>query len=204
MKKLLVACEYSGRVREAFRNKGWNAYSCDLLPSDDNSPYHIQGNCFELFNQQWDMIIAHPPCTFLTVAGNRWMKEEYKDRFPTRTKDREEAIKFFMAIWNVPCNKLAIENPVGIMSSEFRKPDQIIQPYQFGDKVSKATCLWTRNLPKLVPTNIVEPEMITLRSGKRMSKLHYDTVSLPKFERSKQRSLTFQGIANAMAEQWSS
>lgn len=150
----------------------------------------------------WDMIIAHPPCTFLTVAGNKWFKPEYKDRFPYREKQREDAVEFFMSIWKADCEKIAIENPQGIMSSRFRKPDQYIEPYMFGDREKKKTGLWMRGLPRLKPTNIVEPIIIECVSGAREPRWHMETMHLPPKERSRMRSKTFPGIAKAMAEQW--
>jgi hypothetical protein len=192
--KILIACEYSGIVRDAFIAKGHDAMSCDLLPTEREGP-HYQGDIREVLDESWDLMIAHPPCTFLTVSGNKWMKPEFKDRFPTRVQDREEAIKFFMLFANSSIPKVAIENPIGVMSSNYRKPDQIIQPYQYGHPERKATCLWLKNLPNLKPTNIVE-----LPQNKALAqRLHY----LPPSEnRWKERSKTYQGIANAMADQW--
>ena len=153
---------------------------------------------------KWDMIIAHPPCTYLTVTGNRWFNEErYGDKARKRKQDREEAIQFFMAFANADCERIAIENPIGCMSTEFRKPNQIIHPYMFGDAERKATCLWLKGLPELVPTNIVEPRIIKYKNGKGTdSPWHMETMSLPPKERAKMRSKTFPGIAKAMAEQW--
>jgi len=199
--KVLVACEYSGIVREAFKAKGHDAWSCDLL--DTETPgNHIQGDVLAILGQEWDLMIAHPPCTYLTCTGNRWFKPEYKERFPTREQDRVDAIEFFEKLYNAPVEKICIENPVGIMSSILRKPDQIIQPFQFGHTEAKKTCLWLKNLPKLVFTNLKEPEYITYKSGKRMAKWYAEAVNLPKQERMKTRSRTFQGIAHAMADQW--
>jgi len=148
------------------------------------------------------MIIAFPPCTYLTVTGNKWFKPEYKERFPTREQDRKDAIEFFMTFVNADCERIAIENPVGIMSSTYRKPNQIIQPYQFGHAERKQTCLWLKGLPLLQPTEIVEPELYTYKDGRTDGKWHVETMKLPKAERSKARSKTFPGIAKAMAEQW--
>jgi hypothetical protein len=199
--KILIACEFSGIVRDAFKAKGHDAWSCDLLPTEREGN-HIQGDVLEILDDGWDMMIAHPPCTYLTVTGNKWFKPEYKERFPTREQDRKDAIEFFMALANAPIPKICIENPIGIMSSLWRKPNQIIQPYQFGHTEAKKTCLWLRGLMPLEPTKLVEPEYITFKSGKRMAKWYVDAVKLPKAERSKLRSRTFQGIADAMADQW--
>ena len=149
--KILIACEESQAVTNAFRNKGHEAYSCDIQDCSGGHPeWHIQGDVLEQLKKEWDMVIAFPPCTYLTVTGNKWMKPEFKDRFPTRQKDRQDAIKFFIEIANSKCGKIAIENPVGIMSTEYRKPDQIIQPYYFGDEAKKTTCLWLQGLHPLL------------------------------------------------------
>lgn len=212
--KILVACEYSGRVREAFRKLGHDAWSCDLLPSDDNSPYHIQGNVLNyLYECDWDMMIAHPPCTFLAVAGASWFyhpddkhlpteKRRPHPKYPNRRKDQQEALDFFLALYNAPIPMVAVENPVGVISTKFRKPDQIIHPWMFGDEAHKATCLWLRGLPKLTPTNIVgKGEFKTAKSGKRGAAWNWWLP--PGEDRWKIRSTTFQGIADAMAAQWS-
>lgn len=160
-------------------------------------------DAIQLLKMKWDMIIAFPPCTYLTVTGNRWFDEEkYGETARQRKKDRIEAIKFFMAFANADCEKIAIENPIGVMSHIWRKPNQIIQPYEFGHRERKATCLWLKGLPLLRPTKIVKPEIIHHKSGRTDSKWHFETISLPKEERSKIRSKTFPGIAKAMAEQW--
>jgi len=199
---ILIACEYSGTVRDAFIAKGHNAVSCDLLPTDKSGP-HYQGSVFDiLYSRKWDMMIAHPPCTYLTVTGNKWMKPEFKDRFPTRQQDRLDAIDFFMKLANAPIEKIAIENPVGIMSTAWRKADQYIHPYHFGDPHSKRTGLWLKGLPKLVHTKIVEPLMYTYKDGRKDPIWHVESMSMPPLERMKYRSKTFQGIADAMAEQW--
>lgn len=201
--KVLVACEESQRVCMAFRKRGHEAYSCDILDCSGGHPeWHIKDDVLKHLDEGWDLIIAHPPCTRLTVAANKYYKPEYADRFPTIQEEREEAIKFFMHFTNLSCPRVAIENPIGIMSTRYKKPTQIIQPYQFGHPERKATCLWLKGLPPLVPTNIVEPDIIKLKSGKTDSRLHFETLKLPKEERAKQRSKTFEGIALAMAEQW--
>ena len=228
--KVLVACEESQRVCMAFREKGHEAYSCDILLCSGGHPeWHIKGDVRPLLNPdvvtrsdcqyygfyfktqdgighklkgKWDLIIAHPPCTYLTLAGNKWFKPEFADRFPDRQKQRKEAIDFFMAIANADCDKIAIENPVGVMSSQWRKPDQYIEPYMFGDTEKKKTGLWLKGLPLLKPTNIVEPVIIHCKSGANEPRWHMETMHLPKEERSRVRSQTFIGIAKAMAEQW--
>lgn len=200
--KILVACEFSGTVRESFAAKGHNAWSCDIEPTDIPGQ-HYQGDVNDILNEGWDMMIAHPPCTYLTVTGNKWFKPEYKDRFPTRHQDRQDAINFFMLLVNAPIEKIAIENPIGIMSTTYRKPDQIIHPWQFGHEASKSTCLWLKGLPLLKPTDIVSKgEFVTYKSGKRMTKWYADAASKSPKERAKIRNTTFQGIADAMSEQW--
>jgi site-specific DNA-cytosine methylase len=199
--RVLVACEFSGIVRDAFAERGHDAWSCDLLPTEREGN-HIQGDVLEVLDDGWDLMIAHPPCTYLTVTGNRWFKPEYKERFPTREQDRKDAIEFFMALANAPVPQICVENPVGIMNTQWRKPNQIIQPFQFGHKEAKKTCLWLKDLPTLEHTKIVEPEYVTFKSGKRMAKWYSDAFKLPKIEREKVRSKTFTGIAKAMAEQW--
>lgn len=200
--RVLIACEFSGTVRDAFIAKGHDAMSCDLMPTDRLGP-HYQGDVFDVINDGWDLMIAHPPCTYLTVTGNKWFKPEYASRFPTRHLDREDAAKFFLALANSNIPKIAIENPIGVMSTRYRKPDQIIHPWQFGHEASKSTCLWLKGLPNLVPTNIVgKGEFITYKSGKRMTKWYADAASLSPKEREKVRNTTFQGIADAMANQW--
>lgn len=221
--KVLVACEESQRVTMEFRKLGHEAYSCDLLDCSGNHPeWHIKkdvtlllnGNC--IFNtgdgveheisDKWDIIIAFPPCTYLTVAGNRWYNyEKYGDKAIQRMLDRNDAIKFFMTIANADCDKIAIENPVGVMSTQWRKPDQIIQPYQYGDAYEKRTCLWLKGLPMLSPTKIVEiPDRIQFKSGKTMAKWYVEAGNLSKEQRALVRSKTFPGIAKAMATQWGS
>jgi len=204
--RVLLACEESQAVTKEFRKLGHEAYSCDILPSSGGHPeWHLQQDVTELLAQKWDLIIAFPPCTYLTVTGNRWFNiERYGDKAIKRHKDREEAIKFFMLFANAYCPRIAIENPVGVMSSEWRKPNQIINPYQFGDAFEKKTCLWLKGLPELKPTNVVTPPpRAEFKSGKTMPAWYADAWKLPKDERAKLRSKTFPGIAKAMAEQWS-
>lgn len=204
MKKILIACEESQAVTIEFRKLGFEAYSCDLLPCSGGHPeWHLQQDVFEVINNGWDLMIAHPECTRLTVTANKWYKPEFANRFPNIHKEREQAKEFFMRLVNCNVSKWAIENPIGIMSTFYRKPDQIIQPYYFGDTERKSTCLWLNGLPKLEPTNIVEPIIIYHKSGRTDGKLHFETMKLPKEERRKARSKTFPGIAKAMAEQWS-
>lgn len=218
---ILVACEESQRVCSQFRAKGHNAFSCDIVDCSGGHPeWHIKQDVLPLLDGQctfytaggkrcridgaWDMIIAHPPCTFLAVTGNRWFNvEKYGQDAVKRKKKREDAAAFFMAIASANCAKIAIENPVGAMSRIWRKPDQIIQPFMFGDAAEKKTCLWLKGLPPLVPTNEVSPpERVKFDSGKSMPKWYADLWRLPKEERSRLRSQTFPGIATAMAEQW--
>lgn len=219
--KVLVACEESQAVCKEFRRLGHEAYSCDIIECSGGHPeWHIRwdalallnGNCTFLtedwnlhtINGKWDMIIAFPPCTYLTVTGNRWFNvERYGEKAIQRHKDREEAIEFFMAFANADCDKIAIENPVGIMSSTWRKPNQIVNPYEFGDPFEKKTCLWLKGLPELKATNIVAtPPRKHFDSGKSMPAWYAEAWHLPKEERAKLRSKTFPGIAKAMAEQW--
>lgn len=203
--KVLVACEESQAVCTEFRKRGHEAYSCDILPCSGGHPeWHLQQDVIPLLKEKWDIIIAFPPCTYLTVTGNRWFNiDRYGEKAIQRYKDRKDAIDFFMAFANADCDKIAIENPVGIMSSEWRKPNQIINPWQFGDAFEKKTCLWLKGLPLLKPTNIVEiPQRKRFDSGKTMPSWYAEAWRLPKEERAKARSKTFPGIAKAMAEQW--
>jgi site-specific DNA-cytosine methylase len=185
--RVLVACEYSGRVRQAFRDRGHDAWSCDLLPAEDGSPHHIQEDVFytladDLWTSKLDLLIAHPPCTHLAVSGARW----WKDKQP----EQAAALEFVRQLMGAPIARIAIENPVSLISTAIRKPDQIIHPWQFGHGETKATCLWLKNLPKLEPTNIVDGREPRVH---RMS---------PGPDRWKERSRTYEGIAQAMADQW--
>ena len=203
--KVLVACEESQAVCKEFRKLGHEAYSCDIVPCSGGHPeWHLQQDVLPLLKEKWDMIIAFHPCTDLTVTGNRWFNiDRYGEKAIQRHKDRKDAIDFFMDFANADCEKIAIENPVGIMSSEWRKPNQIINPWQFGDAFEKKTCLWLKGLPELKPTNIVEiPPRKRFDSGKSMPSWYAEAWHLPKEERAKLRSKTFPGIARAMAEQW--
>lgn len=180
--KVLIACEYSGAVRDAFIAEGHDAISCDLLPTEKPGP-HYQGDVFDIINDGFDLMIAHPPCTHLAVSGARWFSE--------KKEQQAEALDFVRRLMNVNIRHIAIENPVSIISSQIRKPDQIIQPWMFGHGETKATCLWLKNLPKLKPINIVEgrEQRVWLMP--------------PGPDRWKERSRTFEGIAKAMADQWS-
>jgi site-specific DNA-cytosine methylase len=179
--KILVACEFSGIVRDAFIARGHDAWSCDLLPTERSGP-HRQCDVFKVLDERWDMMIAFPPCTHLAVSGARWFK--YKKQ------EQNDAVEFVRALMGANVPKIAIENPIGILSTRIRKPTQIIQPWQFGHGETKATCLWLKNLPKLVPTNIVEG---------RVARVH---LASPGPDRWKERSRTLWGISEAMAAQW--
>lgn len=179
--RVLVACEYSGTVRDAFAARGHDAWSCDLLPTE-RLGNHIHGDVLQHLHRNWDLMIAHPPCTHLAVSGARWFKD--------KQIEQAEALDFVHRLMDAPIPRIALENPISIISSRIRKPDQIIQPWQFGHGETKATCLWLKNLPKLLPTNIVEG---------REARIHKMP---PSPNRWKERSRTFEGIAKAMAQQW--
>lgn len=226
--KILIACEESQRVTEEFRKIGHEAYSCDIIDcSGKHSEWHIKqdvipllnGNCtFKTCDGQehkiagkWDMIIAFPPCTYLTVTGNRWFNiEKYGDKARKRMKDREKASEFFMQFVNADCDRIAIENPVGYMNTHYRKPNQIIHPYYFGDAFQKRTCLWLKNLPELQPTELLpKPEPMYICQGEKCNGKKIGWCEGIKGTtggqegRAKARSKTFPGIAKAMAAQWS-
>ena len=198
MGRVLIACEESQAVTKEMRALGVEAYSCDIEPCSGGRPeWHIQGDVTPLLEQEWVLIIAFPPCTHLAVSGAAWFAQKRKDG------RQQQGIDFFMIFANAKCNKIAIENPVGVMSSIWRKPDQFIQPYEYGESYSKKTCLWLKNLPLLVPTSIVERgEQVKFASGKSMPKWYADAYKLPPKERAALRSKTFIGIAKAMASQW--
>lgn len=233
--KVLVACEESQAVCKAFRERGHEAYSCDIIECSGGHPeWHIMQDVLPLLNREdngnngwhdiyfstmdgnehsvekWDMIIAFPPCTYLTVTGNRWFNvDRYGDKAIQRHKNREEAISFFMAFANADCKKIAIENPIGVMSRHFRKPNQIVHPYYFAKSEDdencerKSTCLWLEGLKPLTFEIKYQPRVIKYKNGKGTdSPWHVNTMSLPPDERAKARSKTFPGIAKAMAEQW--
>ena len=224
---VLVACEESQAVCKAFRERGHSAFSCDILPCSGGKPYwHIQGDVLPLLNghctfktqdgveweikDRWDMIIAFVPCTFLTNTGNRWFNvEKYGERAKQRHENRIKAAEFFMTVWNADCDKVVMENPIGYMSTYFRKPDQIIHPYYFAKKQDdencerKATCVWCRGVDPLKYEIKYQPRIINYKNGKGTdSPWHMNTMSLPPEERAKARSKTYMGVADAMAEQW--
>lgn len=188
--RVLVACEYSGRVRDAFAAIGHDAWSCDLLPSDAGGD-HYQGDMFNIINDGWDLMIAHPPCTYLASSGLHWNK-----RRPERAALTEESIDFVKRIMDAPIPRIAVENPIGCLSSRVRKPEQIIHPWWFGEDASKATCLWLKNLPLLTPTDIIKKARYANQTASGQNNLG------PSPDRWKIRSTTYMGIANAMASQW--
>lgn len=184
---------------------------CPQYHINDDVLKYINGNCTfktedgieHRIDGKWDLLIAHPPYTYLTVSGNRWFNvERYGEKAIKRKEQQKDGIDFFMKFINADCDRIAVENPIGIMSTVFRKPDQIIQPFEYGEPARKATCLWLKGLPLLKPTNIVEPELIKLKNGKTFSPWCYNSLSLPSKERQKVRSRTFHGIAEAIADQW--
>lgn len=191
--KVLVACEYSGRVRDAFIAAGHEAMSCDLLPTESPGP-HYQGDVFDIIDDGWDLMVAHPPCTYLAISGLHWNK-----RIPGRAEKTEEALEFVRRLLDADIEKIALENPISCISSRIRKPDQIIQPWQFGHPESKKTCLWLKNLPLLQHTNVLQkPE-----SGRWNNQTPSGNNKLgPSPNRWKKRSLTYLGIAQAMGDQW--
>lgn len=228
---ILIACEESQRVCSEFRKLGFNAYSCDLLECSGNHPeWHFQQDVLRIIDEhggilqngqdisvdRWDMMIAHPPCTFLAVSGAQWYYHpEDKDlptekrrphpKYPNRARDREEAVEFFLKLANADIPFIAIENPIGIMNTRYRKADQIVQPYHFGDSASKKTCLWLKNLPPLRYTDVVDPgEFIEFKSGRRIAKWYSDGLTKTKSAKERQiwRSKTFPGFAKAVADQW--
>ena len=219
--RVLIACEESQAVTKEFRRLGHEAYSCDLRECSGGHPeWHIQQSVSPLLNGRcafetmdgtkheipgkWDMILAFPPCTYLTVTGNRWFDVvKYGYKAQSRWNDRCIAICFFLSFAYADCERIAIENPIGCMSTYYRKPDQIVHPYYFGDPARKATCFWLKGLPYLIPTKMVRPEIIEYKNGKGTDNpWHMETMKLPHDERAKARSKTFPGIAKAMAEQW--
>lgn len=194
--RVLVGCEYSGTVRDAFTRAGFYAMSCDLLPTESPGP-HYEGDVFDVIGDGWDLAVFHPPCTFLSVSGLHWNKRD-----PARSAKTEEALEFVRRLMAAPIERIALENPISCISSRIRKPDQIIQPHQFGHDASKATCLWLKNLPKLTPTRHVAPRMV---GGKPRWANQTDSGQNrlgPSEDRWKIRSTTFKGIADAMAAQW--
>ena len=216
--RILIACEESGAVRDAFIRLGYvNTYSCDIKPNPHKN--HIQGDVRDLLNQGWDMMIGFPDCTYLAGSGARWLytKEYYElpkdDREKVKHLDKyknldrwesmEKGLNFFRLLMDAPIKRIALENPVGVISTRIRKPDQIIQPWQFGHKAQKTTCLWLKNLPLLKPTKVVDKgEFVTMGNGSRMPKWYSDCYKLSPKERAEKRSKTFKGIAEAMADQY--
>lgn len=191
--RVLVACEFSGTVRDAFAKRGHDAWSCDLLPTETPGQ-HIQGDVLSVINEGWDLMIAHPPCTYLASSGLHWNTKR-----PERATMTEAAVWFVMALANCNIPRIAIENPIGCLSTRWRKPDQIIQPWQFGHDASKATCLWLKGLPVLQPTNVLPGGKLVRRANQTAS--GQNKLS-PSKNRWKERSITYQGIADAFAEQW--
>lgn len=209
MPRVLIACEFSGAVRQAFRRRGIDAWSCDIIPGEPQSCFHMQRDVLELLKYRWDLLVCHPPCTYLTVSNNRAMTHGCREYTAEEGELlRQGAVDFFYQFVNTQCDRVCIENPIGIMSTLYRKPDQIIQPWMFGHPETKATCLWLKGLKPLVPTNIVEPDYMRNadggyyrdKSGKRYSRIHFLSGRSP--DRSKIRSITYLGIAEAMAAQW--
>lgn len=191
--KVLIACEESQTITKEFRALGHEAYSCDVLPSSGGHPeWHLQQDVVPLLSQEWDLIIAHPPCNHLSSSGAKHFAKKIADG------RQQQGIDFFMLFTNLKCKHVAIENPIGIMSTKYRKPDQIIQPWMFGHPESKATCLWLKGLPLLIPTNNVYDEMMELPKNK-INRIHYLP---PSKDRARLRSKTFDGVAKAIAEQW--
>lgn len=217
MARILIACEESQATTKAFRELGHEAFSCDLLPCSGGHPeWHYQQDIFEVIDKGWDLMVAHPPCTFLTGSGVQWLSHpDDKDlpfdyrrthpKYPNRRQDMLDSADFVKALYNSEIKHIAIENPVGLLSSRWRKPDQIIQPYMFGDEATKTTCLWLKNLPLILPTNIVgKGERTVFASGKSHPKWYADALALAKTKQERQtlRSKTFPGMAKAFAEQW--
>ena len=197
---ILIACEFSGIVRDAFLAKGHDAWSCDLLPCEDNPQKHIEGDVLTILSESWDLLIAHPPCTYLSYAAVRVWNQ------PGRAQLREQALEFFMALYNAPIPRIAVENPVGWPNTVFRKPDQIIHPYYFGDPHLKRTCLWLKGLPRLAPlSHPIKPKPLGYyRKGAQKGKACYFTDTVPSPQRAHNRSRSFPSIAKAMADQWGS
>ena len=208
--KILVACEESQAITKEFRKLGHEAFSCDLLPCSGGHPeWHYQQDVFEVIDKGWDMMIAHPPCTFLAVSGARWLYNKDGSKNIERWENQAKALDFVQKLMDAPIDKIAIENPISVISSQIRKPDQIVHPFMFGDKASKSTCFWLKNLPLLEPTNIVEKgefiEFISKKGvKKKQPKWYFDALKNAKTpaERRTLRSKTFKGMAEAIAKQW--
>jgi hypothetical protein len=206
MAKILVACEESQSITKELRDLGHEAFSCDILPCSGGHPeWHIQADVFTIINQGWDLMIAHPPCTYLSVSGARHLYNKDKSKNLERWENQKIALDFVQKLMDCPIPRIAIENPVSVISTKIRKPDQIIQPYMFGDEATKTTCIWLKNLPKLEATKMVgKGERTVFKSGKSHPKWYADALANAKTpaERRTLRSKTFQGIARAMADQW--
>ena len=215
MSKVLVACEKSGVVRDAFRAAGHDAWSADYDKDETDSEFHYVGNVLNIVEEGWDLMIAHPPCTYLANSGNQWLShpddfylpfDERREHpmYPGRRQKMYESVAFAIALFSADIKHICIENPVGMLSTIWRKPDQTIQPYQFGHQVSKKTCFWLKNLPPLIPTNEVPAgDFVTFSSGARLHKWYHEGRKKTKDATSTHRSKTFTGIAEAMADQWS-
>jgi hypothetical protein len=206
MAKILVACEESQAITIKLRDLGHEAFSCDILPCSGGHPeWHLQGDVFNYVNKGWDIMIAHPPCTYLSVSGARHLYNKDGSKNLERYENQKFALEFVQKLMDAPIPRIAIENPVSVISTKIRKPDQIVQPWMFGDEATKTTCLWLKNLPKLEATKIVDKgERTIFKSGKSHPKWYADAFALAKTpsERRNLRSKTFQGMAQAMAEQW--
>ena len=199
--RILVACEFSGVVRDSFIEAGHYALSCDLLPSESSLGEHYQGDVFDIIGEKWDMMIAHPPCTYLSNCGNGWFNEDkYGNKARERKELRIEALNFVKKLWNSNIEKVCIENPVGYLNNNWLKPTQIIQPYYFGEQESKRTCLWLKGLPKLSKTSVVVPKIYWY--GKNGKPVYFTDSFFQNRDRSKLRSKFFKGVAKAMAQQW--
>lgn len=215
--RALVACEFSAIVRDAFRARGHDAWSCDLRETDGDPEYHIRCNVIDILDDGWDLMIAHPPCVYLTVSAEWAYKDHQTKKIKPGTligKDRrqarEQAVKFFMDLANAPIERIAIENPIGVMSTRWRDPDQFIQPYEYGENAGKRTCLWLKNLPRLKPTALYSPRLALSKDGRSYALRWGNQTDSgqnrfpPSENRGKLRSATYKGWAHAMAEQWGS
>lgn len=209
--KVLIACEESQAITKEFRKLGHEAYSCDLLPCSGGYPeWHFKQDVFKVINKGWDLMIAHPPCTYLALSGNRWLYNKDGSKNKERWQNQAKALNFVRALMDAPIKRIAIENPMSVISSQIRKPDQIVQPWMFGDKAQKSTCLWLKNLPLLKPTDIVDKgefiEFVDKNGKKKKQPLwYYEALRQARTteERRTLRSKTFKGMAQAIAEQWS-
>ena len=215
--RILIACEESQATTKEFRRLGHEAFSCDILPCSGGHPeWHLQCDVLEILNDGWDLMVAHPPCTYLSSSGVQWLSHPedkhlpFEDRrpnpkYPNRKQNMLDSIEFVKTLYNAPIERIAIENPVGLLSTRWRKPDQIVQPYMFGDEATKTTCLWLKNLPLLVPTKLVgKGEKTVYKSGKSHPKWYADILSVAKTKEERQtlRGKTFPGMAAAFADQW--